>query len=154
MEARQHLLAQVVVVTRRTPASVYNAVVISHDRTGLQRRGRLSRPHRFKMPRPTDLSAPAADSTVIDSSFTMVIINSAVIIADLTHQVKSIQYIFILYIAFSMEEKILWFASCPMQDSNRSISRLIMKNLKPTPQVGLRLGGYNDMTQQRLLTFQ
>ncbi|XBH89740.1 hypothetical protein VPH35_081575 [Triticum aestivum] len=81
-----------------------------------------------------DRTAPAADSAVIVFSFTTVIINSTVIIADLTRQVKSIH--------------------CPMQDSNRSISQLIMKNLKPTPQVALRLEGYNDMTQQRLPDFQ
>ena len=41
MEARQHLLAQVVVVTQRTPAPAYNAVAVSRDRAGFQRRGRL-----------------------------------------------------------------------------------------------------------------
>ena len=99
------------------------------------------------MPRPKYLSAPAADSAVIIFNFTMVIINSAMIIADLTHQVKSIQHIFIHYILLSLKEQLLRFASCPMQDSNWSISRLIMKKLKPTPQVALRLGGYHDMTQ-------
>ena len=78
MEARQHLLAQVVVVTQRTPAPAYNVVAVSRGRIGLQRRGRLSCPHRFKTPRPTDLSTPAANSDVIDFSFTMVIINSTV----------------------------------------------------------------------------
>ena len=28
-----------------------------------------------------------------------------------------------------------------------------MENLKPTPRVALRLGGYNDMTQQMLPVF-
>ena len=69
------------------------------------------------------------------------------IITSLTYQVKSIQYI-LYYILFSSKEQLLWFASCPMQDSNRSISRLIMENLKPTPQLVLRLGGYNDITRQ------
>ena len=133
MEARQHLLAQVVIVTQRTPAPVYNPLAVSRDRTSLQRRGRFSRPHRFKTPRLKNLSAPAADSVVIDFSFTMVIIHSAVIIADLTHQVKSIQHIF--YILLSIKEQLLRFASCPMQDSNQSISWLIMKNLKPTLQI-------------------
>ena len=63
-------------------------------------RGRFTRSHRLTTPRPTHLSAPAADSAMIDFSFTMVIVNSAVIITDLMHQVKSIRYIFILYIAF------------------------------------------------------
>ena len=88
-----------------------------------------------------------ADSAAIVFSFTTVIINSAVIIADLTHQVKSIQHIFINYILLSLKEQLLRFASCLMQDSNRSISWLIMKNLKPAPQVALRLGGYDDMAQ-------
>ena len=33
------------------------------------------------------------------------------------------------------------------------ISRSSTKNLKPTPRVALRLGGYNDMTQQMLPVF-
>ena len=41
MKARQHLWAQVVVVTQRTPAPAYNAVAVCRDRAGLQRRGRL-----------------------------------------------------------------------------------------------------------------
>ena len=47
MEARQHLLAQVVVVTQRTPAPAYNAVAVSRDHAGLQQGGQLARPHRF-----------------------------------------------------------------------------------------------------------
>ena len=101
MEARQHLLAQVVVIIQQTTAPAYSVVVVSRDRTGLQRRGRFSRPHRFKTPRPTDLSVPAAGSAVIDLSFTIVIINFALIIADLTLQVKSIQHIFINYVLLS-----------------------------------------------------
>ena len=46
MEACQHFLARVVIVTQRTPASAYSAVAVSRDHAGLQRRGRLSRPHR------------------------------------------------------------------------------------------------------------
>ncbi|XBI71234.1 hypothetical protein VPH35_065504 [Triticum aestivum] len=34
-----------------------------------------------------------------------------------------------------------------LQDLNRSISQSTMENLKPTPQVALRLGGYDDMAQ-------
>ena len=68
MEARQHLLAQVVVVTQRTPAPAYNAVAVSRDRAGLQRRSSLSRPCRFTTRRTTCLSAPiynaAASSSV------------------------------------------------------------------------------------------
>ena len=47
MEARQYLLAQVVVVTQRTPAPAYNAVAVSRDHAGLQQGGQLARPHRF-----------------------------------------------------------------------------------------------------------
>ena len=43
MEARQHLLAQVVVVTQRTPAPAYNAMAVSRDRAGLQQGGQLTR---------------------------------------------------------------------------------------------------------------
>ena len=67
MEARQHLLAQVVVVTQRTPAPAYNAVAVSRDRTGLQRRGRLSRPRRLTTRRTTHPSAPVYNATA-DSS--------------------------------------------------------------------------------------
>ena len=35
----------------------------------------------------------------------------------------------------------------------RFISRSNMENLKPTPRVALRLGGYNDMTQQISVVF-
>ena len=70
MEACQHLLAQVVVVIQRTPAPAYNTMVVSRDRAGLQRRGRLcdhaglqqggrlARPHRLTTPRPVHLSVP------------------------------------------------------------------------------------------------
>ena len=72
MEARQHLLAQVVVVTQRTPAPAYNAVTVSRDRAGLQCRGRLSRPRRFTTRRTTCPSAPvynaATDSSVCAAS--------------------------------------------------------------------------------------
>ena len=95
MEARQHLLAQVVVVTQRTPAPAYNAVAVSRDRAGLQCRGRFSRPHWLAIPWPSlaitlaynkeddspvrtglqtlrliHLSAPVADSPVSDFNLT------------------------------------------------------------------------------------
>ena len=57
MEARQHLLAQVVVVTQRTPAPAYNTVAVSRDRAGLQCRGRLLRPRRLTTRRTTHTSA-------------------------------------------------------------------------------------------------
>ena len=56
MEARQHLLARVVAVTRRTLSPVYNAVAVSRDRAGLQQGGQLARPYQLTMPRPTHLS--------------------------------------------------------------------------------------------------
>ena len=58
MEAPQHLLAQVVVVTQRTPAPAYNAVAVSRDHAGLQQGGQLARPHRLTTPRPVHLSVP------------------------------------------------------------------------------------------------
>ena len=58
MEARQHLLAQVVVVTQWTPAPADNAVSVSRDHAGLQQGGQLARPHRLTMPRPVYLSVP------------------------------------------------------------------------------------------------
>ena len=58
MEARQHLLAQVVVVTQRTPAPAYNAVAVSRNHAGLQQGGQLARPHRLTTPRPVHLSVP------------------------------------------------------------------------------------------------
>ena len=58
MEARQHLLAQVVVVTQRTPAPVYNTVAVSRDHAGLQQGGQLTRPRRFTAPRLIHLSEP------------------------------------------------------------------------------------------------
>ena len=58
MEARQHLLAQVVVVTQRTPAPAYNSVAVSRDHAGLQQGGQLARLHRLTMPRPVHLSVP------------------------------------------------------------------------------------------------
>ena len=68
MKARQHLLAQVVVVTQRTPAPAYNVMAVSHGRTGLQRRGRLSWPHRLTTSWPFLATAPvynvAVDSPV------------------------------------------------------------------------------------------
>jgi hypothetical protein len=120
----------------------------SRVRTGLQRGGQLARPHWFTMPRPTHLSTSVADSLVIGFNFTIVIINSS---ADN------------FWLNISGEIQLLWLASFPMQDklstakrdyyitklldnSCRFISRLNMKNLKPTPRVVLRLGGYNDMT--------
>ena len=44
MEARQRLLAQVVVVTQQTPAPAYTTVVVSHDHAGLQCHGRFHLP--------------------------------------------------------------------------------------------------------------
>ena len=58
MEARQHHVAQVVVVTQRTPAPAYNAVAVSRDHAGLQQGGQLACPHRLTMPRPVYLSVP------------------------------------------------------------------------------------------------
>ena len=58
MEARQHLLAQVVVVTQQTPALAYNAVVVSRDHAGLQQGGQLARLHWLTTPRPVHLSMP------------------------------------------------------------------------------------------------
>ena len=58
METRQHLLAQVVVVTQWTPAPAYDAMAVSLDRAGLQRRGRLSRPRQFTMPWPSFMTTP------------------------------------------------------------------------------------------------
>src|SRR4051812_26849835 len=75
-------------------------VIDSRVRTGLQHGGQPARPHRFTTPRPIHPFAHMDDSSVIDFSFTGVIINSAVGIFWLTYQVKTIHYIFILYIAF------------------------------------------------------
>ena len=100
-------------------APVYNALAVFYDHAGSQQGGQLARPHRLTTPRPTHLSAPAAGSAVIDFSFTMVIINSAVIITDLTHQVKFIQYI-LYYILLSLKEQLLWLASSPVQDNDSS----------------------------------
>ena len=116
------------------------------------------------MPRPAHLSAPATDSAVIDFSFTVVIINSVVEISGLTYQVKSIQYIFILYIAFFKRAITLackffnagqvvyykrdYYISELLNDSYWFISRSNMENLKTTPRVVLRLRGYSDMTRQ------
>ena len=58
MEVHQHLLAQVVIITQRTPAPAYNAVAVSRDPAGLQQGGQLARPHRLTMPRPVYLSVP------------------------------------------------------------------------------------------------
>ena len=58
MEARQHFLAQVVVVTQRTHAPAYNAVAVSRNHAGLQQGGQLARPHRLTTPRPVHLSMP------------------------------------------------------------------------------------------------
>ena len=77
MEARQHFLAQVVIVIQRTPAPAYYGVAVSHGHAGLQQGGQLARPHRLTTPRSTHLSAPVADSLVIEFNFTAVIINSA-----------------------------------------------------------------------------
>ena len=70
---------------------------------------------RLTTPRPAHLSAPAADSTVIDLSCTVVIINSAVDNFWPKYEVKSIQYIF--YILFSLKEQLLWFAMLLRQDN-------------------------------------
>ena len=58
MEACQHLLAQVVVVTQRTLAPAYNSAAVSCDHTGLQQGGQLARPHRLTTPRPVHLFVP------------------------------------------------------------------------------------------------
>ena len=58
MEARQYLLAHVVVVTQRTPAPAYNAVAVSRDHADLQQGGQLARPHRLTTPRPVHLFVP------------------------------------------------------------------------------------------------
>ena len=63
MEARQHILAQVVVVTQRTPAPAYNAVAVSRDHAGLQQEGQHARPHRLTTPRPSVYAA--SDVTVV-----------------------------------------------------------------------------------------
>ena len=68
MEVRQHLLAQVVVVTQLTPAPAYNAVAVSRDRADLQRRGLLSRPHRLTI-RTICPSAPAYNATAGSSVY-------------------------------------------------------------------------------------
>ena len=59
MEARQHLLAQVVVVTQRTPTPAYNTVAVSRDHASLQQGGQLASPHWLTMPRPVHASSPA-----------------------------------------------------------------------------------------------
>ena len=113
-----------------------NAPADSPVCAALQRHGRLARPPSppvhvsapvynvkdnllvctvVQTPRPIHPSARMADSLVIDFSFTMVIINSAVIITDLTHQMKFIQYI-LYYILLSLKEQLLWLASSPVQD--------------------------------------
>ena len=58
MEAHQHLLAQVVVVTQRTPTPAYNTVAVSRDHASLQQGGQLASPHWLTMPRPVHLSVP------------------------------------------------------------------------------------------------
>ena len=86
------------------------------------------------------------------------------IITGLTYQVKSFQYIFILYIAFFKRAITLacklfnagqvvyckrdYYITELLNDSYRFISRSNMENLKTTPRVVLRLGGYNDMTRE------
>ena len=50
----------------------------SRVHAGLQWGGQLAHPHRLTLSRPTHLSVPAADSAMVDFSFTMKIINSAV----------------------------------------------------------------------------
>ena len=59
MEARQHLLAHVIVVTQRTTAPAYNVVAVFRDRAGFQHRGRLSRPHRLTTLWPSFMTTPA-----------------------------------------------------------------------------------------------
>ena len=53
------------------------------------------------MPRPAHLSAPAADSAVIDFSFTVMIINSAVdnFWPDISGEINPVNF-YILYIVF------------------------------------------------------
>ena len=74
MEARQHLLAQVVFVIQRTLAPAYNAVAVSRDRASLQRRGRLAVRAGLQRSRPTHPSTPvyhaAAGSPVSDFNLT------------------------------------------------------------------------------------
>ena len=70
-------------------------------RAGLQRGGQLARPHRLTTPRPAHLSAPVADSAVIDFSFTVMIINSAVdnFWLDISGEINPVNF-YILYIVF------------------------------------------------------
>ena len=65
MEARQHLLAQVVFVIQRTLAPAYNAVAVSRDRAGLPRRGRLSRPRRLTTPWPSLATTPTYNAEAV-----------------------------------------------------------------------------------------
>jgi hypothetical protein len=84
------------------------------------------RPRRFTMRKITCSSAPVynaaagssvmADLPMIDFSFTVVIINSAVDIFWLTYQVKSIHHIFILYVAFFKKSNYSGLQVFPMQD--------------------------------------
>ena len=74
--------AQLVVVTQRTPAPVYNAVAVSRDRAGLQ----------------TPWPSAAADSAMIDFSFMMVIINIVVDVnwPDISGEIHPV-YFYIIY---------------------------------------------------------
>ena len=65
MEARQRLLAQVVVVTQQTPAPAYNAVAVSRDHAGLQQGGQLARPHRFTTATAGSSVCAASDVAVV-----------------------------------------------------------------------------------------
>ena len=76
----------------------------------------LVRSRRLTMPRPAHLFSPTADSAVIDFSFTMVIINSAVddFWFNISSEIHPV-YFYITYY-FYLKEQLLWLASSPMQD--------------------------------------
>ena len=82
---------QLVVVTQRTPAPVYNAVAVTRDRAGLQ----------------TPWPSAAADSAMIDFSFTTVIINSTV--DNPWHDISGEPHP-IYFILPSLKEQLLQFA--------------------------------------------
>ena len=69
MKARQHLLAQVVAVTQRTPTPAYNTVAGSRGRAGLQRRGKQPRPRRLTTRRTTCPSELAYNATAGSSVY-------------------------------------------------------------------------------------
>lgn len=91
-------------------------VIDSPVRTAYRACDCLTRPRWLITPRPAHLSAPAADSGVIDFSDTVVIINFAVdnFWPDISGEIHSV-YFYITY-CFSLKEQLLWLASSPMQD--------------------------------------